>query len=255
LFGKVKPITFRIGWELAPITRIVVELAKFDTQLLENPEISGVEYQQGTLAGYEIREYILEKWGRKCSYCDEKDAPLELEHIVARSRGGSNRPSNLCLACHPCNQRKGSSNIVDFLKDEPKRLAHILAYAKKPLRDAAAVNAIRNALARSLKATGLPVELTTGGRTKFNRIRFNIPKTHALDAACAGAVKAVYDWAVPTLIITSTGRGQRQRILPDSFGFPRGHRPRTKTAFGSKLAISSEPMSPKAKKPELISAE
>jgi len=34
----------------------------FDTQKLQNPEISGVEYQQGELFGYEVREYLLEKW-------------------------------------------------------------------------------------------------------------------------------------------------------------------------------------------------
>ena len=47
----------------APITQIVVETVRFDTQFMANPEIAGVEYQQGTLAGYEVREYLLEKWG------------------------------------------------------------------------------------------------------------------------------------------------------------------------------------------------
>jgi hypothetical protein len=43
-----------------PITAISQELVKFDTQILQNPEISGIEYQQGELAGYELREYLLE---------------------------------------------------------------------------------------------------------------------------------------------------------------------------------------------------
>ena len=45
------------------------ELVKFDLQRMENPDISSVEYQQGTLYGYEVRQYLLEKWGRKCVYC------------------------------------------------------------------------------------------------------------------------------------------------------------------------------------------
>lgn len=53
--------------KLCKITNISLELVKFDMQLLENPELEGVEYQQGTLAGYETREYLLEKWGRKCA--------------------------------------------------------------------------------------------------------------------------------------------------------------------------------------------
>jgi len=68
-----------------------MELVKFDTQLMQNPDISGVEYQQGTLAGYNIREYLLEKWNRQCAYCGKKDIPLQIEHIQPRTNGGTNR--------------------------------------------------------------------------------------------------------------------------------------------------------------------
>jgi 5-methylcytosine-specific restriction endonuclease McrA len=60
-------------------------------KLMENPDICGIEYQQGELAGYEVREYLLEKWGRKCVYCSKTELPLQIEHIIARSRGGSDR--------------------------------------------------------------------------------------------------------------------------------------------------------------------
>jgi 5-methylcytosine-specific restriction endonuclease McrA len=95
---------------LVPITAVTVEGVCFDMQLLENPTISGVEYQQGTLAGYEVREYLLEKWGRRCAYCDKEHLPLQIEHIQARAKNGSNRISNLCLACEKCNRRKGSKD-------------------------------------------------------------------------------------------------------------------------------------------------
>ena len=65
-----------------PITAISVENVKFDTQALQNAEISGAQYQQGELMGYEVREYLLEKWGRACVYCGATDVPLEVEHIV-----------------------------------------------------------------------------------------------------------------------------------------------------------------------------
>lgn len=74
------------------------ELVKFDTQKMQNPEIDGVEYQQGELAGYEVREYLLEKWGRKCAYCDKDGVSLQIEHIHPRAKGGSNRVSNLALS-------------------------------------------------------------------------------------------------------------------------------------------------------------
>src|SRR5690606_36467073 len=82
---------FRRYSRLVPLEGVAVETVRFDTQALENPEISGVEYQQGTLFGYELREYLLEKFGRTCVYCDARDVPLQIEHVVPRSRGGSNR--------------------------------------------------------------------------------------------------------------------------------------------------------------------
>ena len=60
---------------LCPITAASQELIRFDFQKEQNPEISGVEYQQGTLAGYEVWEYLLEKHNRTCAYCDKKDVP------------------------------------------------------------------------------------------------------------------------------------------------------------------------------------
>src|SRR5207253_1761863 len=43
-----------------PISAISQELVKFDLQAMEKAEISGVEYQRGTLYGYEIKQYLLE---------------------------------------------------------------------------------------------------------------------------------------------------------------------------------------------------
>jgi 5-methylcytosine-specific restriction endonuclease McrA len=215
-----------------PVSALSLELVRFDTQALQNPEISGVEYQQGTLFGYEVREYLLEKWGRKCAYCGAENVPLEIDHIHPRSKGGSDRVSNLTLACRPCNQRKANRDVVEFLAKDPKRLARIEAQRKAPLRDAAVVNSTRWEVWRRLTATALPVEVGTGGRTKWNRHRFHIPKTHALDAVCVGEVHSVSNWQTPTLKIQCTGRGSYQRTRLNAFGFPRGYLTRSKSAFG-----------------------
>ncbi|MEA1053129.1 RNA-guided endonuclease IscB [Lamprobacter modestohalophilus] len=217
---------------LAPITAISQERVRFDTQIMQNPEISGVEYQQGTLAGYEVREYLLEKFHRTCAYCGAKDVPLEIEHIVPRSRGGSNRPSNLTLACRPCNRKKADKPIEVFLARKPEVLKRIQAQAKAPLRDAAAVNATRWALFAALKATGLPIETGSGGRTKYNRSRLDIPKTHALDAVCVGQVDQVQNWNRPVLAIQATGRGAYCRTRAFKNGFPRGYLIRHKRVRG-----------------------
>ena len=216
----------------APITHLAQELVRFDMQQMQNPEISGVEYQQGTLAGYEVREYLLAKFGRSCAYCDKKDVPLQIEHIHAKAKGGTNRVSNLTLACNPCNKKKGARDIRDFLAKDPKRLEKILKIAKASLRDAAAVNTTRWALLNALKKTGLPVETGSGGRTKWNRSRLGIPKTHALDAACVGVARDVRGAHAPALRVTCAGRGSRSRTRLDKYGFPRARLTRTKTVEG-----------------------
>ena len=217
-----------------PLTGLSLELVKFDLQRMQHPEIEGVEYQHGELAGYEVREYLLEKWGRRCAYCGATGVPLEIEHILCRKRGGTDRVSNLTLACQPCNTRKGAQLIQDFLAERPARLLRILAQAKAPLVDAAAVNATRWELYRRLQALGLPVEVGTGGRTKWNRTVRGLPKTHWLDAACVGAStpETLQAAGVTPLLITATGRQARQMCRMDKHGFPRTRAKARRLAYG-----------------------
>ena len=216
----------------SPVTSRAMELVRFDMQLMQTPEISGVEYQQGALAGYEVREYLLEKWGRNCAYCDGKNIPLQVEHIVPRAAGGSNRITNLTLACGPCNMRKAALPLATFLANDPVRLARIQKQAKASLRDAAAVNSTRWALLNTLTDRFGAVSAWSGGRTKWNRSRFDVSKSHALDAACVGDLAGLTGWNVPTLQVRAMGRGSHQRTRLDSFGFPRGHLMRTKSVHG-----------------------
>lgn len=216
----------------APVSGLAQELVRFDTQLMQNPEIEGVEYQQGTLAGYEVREYLLEKHGRKCAYCGAEHTPLNIDHIIARSMGGSNRVSNLTLACVACNQKKGSQPLVDFLAGDPAKAERIAAKAKTPLAGTAAVNATRFALLKRLRATAVPVSTGTGGLTKFNRSRLGLPKSHAIDAACVGEVASLTGACTPPLSIRCMGRGSRQRTRLTAQGFPRGHLSAAKQYFG-----------------------
>ena len=215
-----------------PVHALVQELVRFDMQAMQTPGIEGVQYQQGTLMGYEIREFLLEKWGRKCAYCAAENVPLQIEHIRPKAKGGSNRASNLTLACQCCNEKKAALPVEVFLAKKPEVLKRILAQAKRLLKDAAAVNTTRWALFNALKNTGKPVETASGGRTKFNRQRNRIPKAHALDAACVGEVDWVANWNRPTLSIKCTGRGSYQRTRMDKFGFPRGYLMRQKSVHG-----------------------
>ena len=228
-----------------PITAISLELVKFDMQAMQNPEISGVEYQQGELFGYEVREYLLEKFGRKCAYCGRKNVPdLEVEHIIPKARGGSNRVSNLTIACKKCNDRKGTLTAEEF------GYPQVQAQAKKPLRDAAAVNAIRWEIFRRLQGTGLPIEVGTGGRTKFNRIKKGLSKTHWLDAVCIGksTPQTIKIEGIQPLGIVATGRGSRQMCKVDKYGFPRTSAKKFKRVHGFQTGDIVKAIVPTGKK-------
>lgn len=217
-----------------PIDSISMEMVKFDTQKMNNPEISGVEYQQGELFGYEVRAYLQEKFQHKCAYCGKADYEniglrFEVDHIIPRSKGGSDRVSNLAYSCQPCNKAKSNKSAAEFGHLEVSKLA------KGSLKDAAAVNSVRWRLFNRLKETGLGIELGTGGRTKYNRSRLGLPKTHCIDAVCVGA-------STPDKIIgkipqyfdiwKATGRGNRQIMQSDAYGFPRQYRNRAKRING-----------------------
>jgi hypothetical protein len=155
--------------------------------------------------------------------------PLEVEHIVPKSRGGSKRVSNLTLSCHKCNQEKGSRTAAEF--GHPK----IQTAARQPLKDAAAVNITRWELWRRLSESGLPVHCGTGGRTKYNRTRFNLPKDHWIDAACVGEMEYIYMPSTLTpLYIRATGHGCRQMCRMDKYGFPRTGSKGSRRVFGFK---------------------
>ena len=218
---------------LCPIAAVTVESVRFDMQKIQNPEISGVEYQRGTLFGCEVREYLLEKFNHKCAYCGARNEILNIEHVVPKSKGGSNRVSNLVIACKTCNDKKDAMPIEEFLAQKASVLERIRKQLKTPLADAAAVNATRNALVRALRETGLSVETGTGGQTKFNRQCLGIPKEHWLDALCTGRVNVVTGWErLRPLLIACTGRGQHRRTRVNAYGFPICYFTRSKRPHG-----------------------
>ncbi|MFI5800277.1 RNA-guided endonuclease IscB [Streptomyces sp. NPDC051677] len=220
-----------------PVSELHVERVSFDTHAMSQGKacLEAVEYRQGTLAGYEVRQYLLEKWGRKCAYCGISDVRLQVEHIQPRIHGGSDRISNLTLACAPCNGQKGKQSVTDFLSHRPAALKRILAEVKLPLRDAAVMNATRWRIVDQLRATGLPVSSWSAGRTQYNRVSHGLAKTHTLDALAVGAVKdgmAIVRFPERVLVATAAGRGTYARTRSDRYGFPRLSLPRIKQSFG-----------------------
>ena len=157
--------------EILPITKVIIEVAQFDQQKMQNPEIEGVEYQQGKLQGYNVRNYLLEKFNRECVYCGKKDIPLEVEHIIPKSRGGSDRVDNLTISCHDCNQEKDNQTAKEF------GYPNVQKQAKKTLKSTAFMNIVRWKIVNELNC-----EYTFGHTTKKKRIELDLDKTHYNDA-------------------------------------------------------------------------
>jgi hypothetical protein len=136
--------------------------------------------------------------------------------------------SNLALACHTCNQKKGNRTAEEFGFPNVRQLA------EKPLRDAAIVNATRWKVLEVLKDFGLPVECGTGGRTKMNRLKFGLPKEHYYDAVCVGAsTPAGLHFRTDSVqFVKASGRGCHCRTNVNASGFPRGYLAREKQFFG-----------------------
>lgn len=229
--------------KLIPLTHISYENVKFDTQLMVNPEISGAEYQQGTLLGYEVREYLLEKFNRKCIYCGKQNTPLEIEHIVPKSRGGSNKVDNLGIACRDCNVKKGNKTAEEF------GYPNIQKQVKKSLRDCAILNATRWTVYKGLKQTGLQLECGTGARTKMNRINLGLSKDHHYDAICIGqsTPNQIMFKTENVLYIKALGRGNYSRTTLDGYGFPRAYLPRQKYFYGFMSGDMVKAVVPKGK--------
>jgi 5-methylcytosine-specific restriction endonuclease McrA len=200
----------RFGASLLPLSQIIVEVGSFDTQKMQDTTIQGLEYQQGQLQGYLVREYVLAKWKRRCSYCGATGIPLQLDHIIPRARGGSNRVSNLALACEPCNQRKGKQTAREFGYPE------IQAQARVSLKDAAHVSSIKTSVVQQLRGIfGVAqVTVTYGYETKYKLIQvLGLSKSHTNDAvAIACSIGEVVKSLAMVYQIRCLPRGQYQRF-------------------------------------------
>ncbi len=159
--------------KILPITKIITEVASFDIQKIKNPNIEGVEYQQGEQLGFwNVREYVLWRDGYKCQGkkgC--KNKILNVHHIESRKTGG-NSPSNLITLCTECHKDYHAGKLKLNLK------------RGQSFRDATFMGIMRWTFYNRLKELYPNVKMTYGYITKNTRIQNNLPKEHRIDALC-----------------------------------------------------------------------
>ena len=210
--------------KLLPITDIHVETTIFDPQVLRNPDIKGIEYQQGPLYQTNLRAAVFHRDNQKCAYCGKSDKRnrLELDHVVPKSHGGADRYNNLVAACRACNQKRGNQPIEQWLKRRPNKLAEVQAKLGQDLAPATHMNVILPRLLQELRADGCTIVEHSAASTAAGRRLCSVEKSHHADAAMTGCPASVRHLPNDPIVIDAKGRGNGQRIMPNRHGTPKG---------------------------------
>ena len=166
--------------KLLPVTKVIIETASFDTQLLkaqlEGRILEGTDYQEGDqLNFWNVREYVLFRDSHECQCCHgkSKDKILNVHHIESRKTKGDS-PNNLITLCETCHSgyHAGTVKLPSSIKRGMK------------FNDAAFMGIMRWEVYNRLKDNYRNVSLTYGYKTKNTRIEHNLPKEHYIDARC-----------------------------------------------------------------------
>ena len=116
-----------------------------DAVTQEEVQISTREEVQSksTTERHRLKEFLLDRWGRKCAYCGKSDRLLIIEHIAPVSRGGVTTISNLTISCYDCNMAKGTKTASEFGFPEVAEKAIRIGRSKKTTGRADAVLNLR----------------------------------------------------------------------------------------------------------------
>ena len=165
----------RLVQKILPVTKTTIEVAQFDLQKIQHPDIEEEGYQQGPQLGFwNTREYVLFRDVHTCQWCKgkSKDAILNVHHIESRKTGG-NRPDNLITLCETCH------DLIHRTHQEDK-----IQRKSSGFRDATQMGVIRWKIYEQVKAQFQNVYLTYGYFTKHSRIEHGLAKSHKVDARC-----------------------------------------------------------------------
>ena len=155
---------------ILPVSRWKVELAQFDIHKITNPDVEGAGYQDGKQKGfYNVKAYVLHRDGYECQSGRKikHDAKLHVHHVVFRSNGGSNVPTNLTTLCETCHADLHAGKF------------ELKTRRKAKTKHATEVGIVKGGILRS----GWLFETAFGYETKFKREQcLGWAKGHAADA-------------------------------------------------------------------------
>ena len=164
-------------------TKVNIEVGRFDTQKVKNPDIKGTQYQLGRMYDYENKKaYILAKCDYKCPICGRKFGSVRengsivkfrKHHMHFVSNGATDNPDSymaICDCCHTA-EAHGDGGILNKIMKESKKTS-------RGLRDMPFMNILRRRLWNAFPEACF----TYGNITNADRKWISLPKTHANDA-------------------------------------------------------------------------
>ena len=167
---------------IVPSPKLRIEVGKFDTAKMINPDIQGVDYQHGQTYGYyDVRYFVFARDKYTCQVCKKKGKILHTHHIVYRSEGGTDRADNLitvCTDCHTNENHKPGGILWKWMKEHKK----VKQYKEPPF-----MNTLR---IRTFKKYP-NAEITYGSETSPRRKELGLEKTHYNDAIVITGVESI----------------------------------------------------------------
>ena len=149
---------------------ITIETGNFDIQKIENPDITGIQYQQGSMFEYQnMRSFLMAREHGKCQLCGKeffKGNSSHMHHVIPKSRGGTDREKDLALIHEKCHKKLHKNRLFHLLK------------GNKTYKDAHFMNTTRGKFRKIFS----DCNLTNGSETFVKRNILRLEKTHYNDA-------------------------------------------------------------------------
>ncbi|MFX1532939.1 MAG: RNA-guided endonuclease IscB [Promethearchaeota archaeon] len=157
------------------LTRLTIEGGIFNSHAIKDPKVltNNWLYQKGEMYGYEnTKAYVRARDNHTCQLCKgrSKVRRLECHHLVSRSEGGTDIPTNLITLCEECHDQvhKGIKKLSSrTIKASITRNIH-----------ATQMNILRSQLMQRFPQA----KETFGCITKIDRETLDLPKAHYYDA-------------------------------------------------------------------------
>ena len=173
--------------KILPIKKCICKYTSFDIQKLNDPNISGSQYQHGPAERFEnIKAYVRSRDNYTCQYCKKQNIKLHVHHIIFKSKGGTDRSDNLITLCEQCHNNLHAGKIQLTIKKMSNNF-----------KVASHLNILKDRLFEmlELKFSKSNVIKTYGYQTAYVRNQYNLFKEHYIDARIiAGGYKLQNDF-------------------------------------------------------------